>query len=188
VLRGDPAGALVLERRLVIVFHGAGDVGIDPERRRRRGMLRDAGVLADPEPESPAVDVNRGGCGSGAETLDLRGAQVHLSVRHAGTGAVDREYRDVDLPVATRERRPDEGDRARLGAGLDDWPEARVVRQDRLRLELVARQGQLREDDDARAGRPNRLGVDAGVGGHVARDDTRLGNSESQWLSHAPTA
>ena len=147
-------------------------------------MTRDAGVLADRQPETPAVDLEDRGFAAGREPLGLDSPEPDLAIGHPGADPVDREHRDMDLAQVSFDRRADERHGPGGVTGLDDGRQARVVGRDRWGVQLVAGQRHLGEDDDPCVRDPDRLGVRRRVRRHVMRHDTGLGDRDRQRLTH----
>ncbi len=158
----------------------AGHVRAVPVDARAQGggrprVFGDAGVAAHREAETPAVDLDHR-VPARTEPDRLRAVQVHLPVHHPRAVAVHGE----DADPRTRHRRADQGERAGAAAGRDDRGEPDVVLGDRLGVQFVPCQGQLREHHHSRPRRLDRLRVCGRVGRHVVRDAARLRDGDDE--------
>jgi hypothetical protein len=147
-------------------------------------VLRDPGVLADRQPEPPAVELDHGRRLTGAEAVGLRAAEPHLPVDDPRDRAVDREHRDVRAVARAGHGRADERDRARVGARRDDRLEPGVVDRDCGSAELVPGERELGEDHDAGSCRANRVRMLQRIPGHVERHAAWLDDGDGEGLSH----
>ena len=151
-------------------------------RTGERGGSRVLGkraVAADPDRQVPAARLERRGLAR-LEQPELGAVDVHLvGAHHRFPRLADDERRDAPAAVH-RDRRPDDGGHRAGAAGLADRVEPRVVLGDvaplgiaRDRLEVVAAEEELGEDDDGcavlggGADQPHRrLDISLDLGGH----------------------
>ncbi len=169
------------------VLEDTRDVDIDPERGGVGGVLRDPGVLADRQAQTPAVDDEDCRLGPGREPLGLGATQPHLVVGHGRTLAIDhercRDARRPHHPRPVRRRAPCSRSRHRRHEGPSTVGHQRRSAARPAR----SRSGTARKDHDPSRGRADHRRVRRGVPGDVVRHDPGLGGGDDQWRGHEHT-
>lgn len=111
--------------QLLRPVHEAGDVGVNAEGGRARGVLRGSGVLADADPRRQPSSSSTVGPSPGANPVRLGAPEPGLAVGDLDTRAVHPQHRDgtgaVSIEPTGTQQLPDVS-----GRGLD--PLARRLR------------------------------------------------------------
>jgi hypothetical protein len=97
-------------------MHDAGDVEVDGEGGRVGDVLLDVGVLADADPDAPAVDLQRNYAPAGGEVVRLLAAQIGLAIHDCATCCAHQQHSDMDVAVLACNRRSHERDAVGLRA------------------------------------------------------------------------
>jgi hypothetical protein len=138
----------------------AGGVEVDVEVCGGENVLLDARVLADSEPDAPAVVFECDRPAAGREADRLLATEIALAVGDIDAVRPDLQHADVGAAaVDARHWGADERDAVCFGACLDDRHLCLVLRRDGLSVELVTGQRHLWEHDQARACRADQARV-----------------------------
>jgi len=110
-------------------------------------VLRGSGVLADAEPETPAVELEHCRPVTGGEPVRLGAPEPGLAVGDIDTRTVHPQHRD-ESGALHLDGSADQSHRTCLAAGVDDRVKQAATERDGLGVKLVAGERQLGADDE----------------------------------------